>query len=141
MADYPQSPTQRPSGWSPEMERQFQVYMAMDPSVRAWRNSFETRFGEQPLGPNDPRGDFNYRYAYAAGEQPAPYALDGGMPHWGSSGKTAGHPTRWMNDFMGQFGVDPNALQPGQVTPDMQRFMYGNIAGAPLSYMPPSWGR
>lgn len=137
MADYPASPTQRPPGWSPEMERQFQVYMGMDPSVRDWRNSFQTRFGEQPLGADDPRGDFNYRYAYGAGEAPAPYALDGGMPHWGSSGKTADHPTRWMNDFMQQFGVDPNAVDPAQVTPDMQQFIGNTMPQQPFGSLAP----
>lgn len=137
MADYPVSPTSAPPGWSPDVEHQFNAYMAFDPGVRQWRNSFSNRFGEQPLGPNDPRGDYNYRYAFGAGDQPAPYGLDGGAAHWGSAGKTAGHPTRWMNDFMGQFGTDPMGLQAGQVTPQMQQFMQGTIPQQPFGALAP----
>jgi hypothetical protein len=86
----------------------------------------------------DPNGDFNYRYAFAAGDGPHPYSLDGGFPHWGSAGKTANHPTHWMNDFMQRFGIDPMALRDSQVTPEMQQFMSNQLSNAPFSYMPPS---
>ena len=107
--------------WTPQHEQDFQTYMAFDPGVRQWRNAFQTRFGEQPRINDDPT--FNYREAYLAGNGPKPYANDRGFPHWQSTGKAADHPTEWMNRFMQQFGVDPNDVQPHQVTPQMQQFM------------------
>ncbi len=107
--------------WTPDHEQQFQTYMAFDPGVRQWRNAFTTRYGEQPRINDDPT--FNYREAYLAGNGPKPYAHDAAVPHWSSTGKSADHPTEWMNRFMGQFGVDPNDLTPETVTPEMQQFM------------------
>lgn len=91
--------------WTPEQEQGFQTYMAFDPGVRAWRQGFVNKFGEEPNINDDP--SFDYRKAYAAGDGPRAYAHDT-MPHWGSTGKAPDHPTEWMNDFMGQFGQDPN---------------------------------
>lgn len=108
-------------------EHEFQTFMAFDPSVRAWRNGFANKTGEQPNTENDPT--FDYRTAYAAGNRPQAYAHDT-MPHWDSRGKAPDHATAWMNDFMQRFNVDPNDLQPQQVTPEMQQFMRGPLGGA-----------
>ena len=35
-------------GLPPDQEKQFQTFMAFDPSVRQWRNSFQNRYGEPP---------------------------------------------------------------------------------------------
>lgn len=119
MADIP-----RFGALAPDQERQFQLFMGMDPSVRAWKNGFQNKYGEQPDTTNDPT--FDYRQAFLAGNKPQAYGYDT-MPHWDSRGKAPDHQTAWMNDFMQQFGVDPNALQPHQVTPAMQQFMMGII--------------
>ena len=113
------------AGLPPDQEAQFQTFMAFDPNVRAWKNSFQNRFGEPPNIENS--RDFDYRKAWQAGEAPHPYAPDGGMPHWGSAGKSDDHPTAWMNTFMQQFGVDPMTIQPHEVTPSMQQFMQQQI--------------
>jgi hypothetical protein len=111
--------------------------MAFDPNVRQWRNSFQNRYGEQPNTDSDPT--FSYRKAWQAGEVPQPYGPDQGMPHWGSAGKLPGHPTAWMNDFMQRFGVDPNVLQPEQITPEMQQFMQQQIGRQPSPLAIPGW--
>lgn len=90
---------------TPENEGAFQSFMAFDPNVRAWRNGFQNKYGEPPRM-NDP--SFDYRAAYTAGNKPQAYGYDT-MPHWDSRGKAPDHPTAWMNDFMQQYGVDPNA--------------------------------
>ncbi len=125
MADKPRNPL---SFWSPDHEQQFQTYMAFDPGVRAWRNGFQNRFGEQPRIDGD--NTFNYREAYLAGNGPEPYAHDT-VPHWKSTGKSKDHPTAWMETFMQQFGVDPNDIPAGSWTPEMQQFMQGQIGRVP----------
>jgi hypothetical protein len=114
---------------SPEQEKQFQMFMAFDPSVRAWQNSYQNRYGEPPNTTNDPT--FDYRQAWQAGNKPQPYAGDNGFPHWDSRGKAPDHPTEWMNDFMQRFGADPMMLQPQQVTPEMQQFMRQQLSNVP----------
>lgn len=125
----------------PDQEQSFQSFMAFDPNVRAWRNDYANRYGEQPNTQADPT--FDYREAYTAGNRPQPYAGDAGHYHWDSRGKAPDHPTEWMNDFMQRFGKDPMQLQPHEVTPEMQQFMQQQIgpqmpqdlsqyAGAPL---------
>ncbi len=112
------------AGLSPQQEHQFQTFMAFDPSVRAWKNGFQNKYGEPPNTQNDPT--FNYREAWAAGNKPQAYEYDT-MPHWDSRGKAPDHNTAWMNTFQQQFGVDPNALQPEHVTPEMQAFLQAQI--------------
>ena len=59
--------------------------------------------------------DYDYRGAYKAGikEVISPYD---NRPHWPSSTnsgqmlKNPSHPTAWMEFFMRQYGVDPNAM-------------------------------
>lgn len=124
-----------PLGWSPPSEHQFQTYMAFDPSVRAWRNDFQSKFGESPDMSRD--SGFDYRAAYAAGDGPRPYAGD--IPHWGSAGKLPGHQTEWKQHFMTQFGVDPDT--PGlQYSPQMQSFMTKHLSSVPFALAPPPWG-
>ena len=101
----------------PEDERQFQTFMAFNPAVRAWRNSFANRFGEQPVIDG---GNYDYRAAWKAGARPEPIPGDT-VWHWSSVGKSADHPTMWKQQFMDQFGVDPDQVQ--QWTPDMQAFI------------------
>jgi hypothetical protein len=115
-------------GISPEQERQFQTFMAFDPSVRQWRNSFQNRYGEQPQIDG---GDYDYRAAWAAGQGPRPYSADT-VPHWGSAGKMPGHPTEWMQTFFEKFnGADPATLPAELWTPEMQEFMRSQIGGLP----------
>jgi len=108
-------------GASPDpQENQFQYDMMFGQGYRDWRHQFSSRFGEQP-NYNDPL--FDYRAAWRGGARPEPYEPDtvGGEPqyHWPSSVqnpprteavhlKQPGHPTYWMEPFMGQYGVDPN---------------------------------
>lgn len=111
--------------WTAEDERNYQTYMAFDPSVRAWRNGFANKYGEQPNISDD--SQFDYRQAYRAGDGPKDYANDT-MMHWGSSGKRANHPTEWMQEFYEQFGgIDPSTLPADKWTPEMQRFMSDQI--------------
>jgi hypothetical protein len=110
------------AGLPPDQEHQFQTFMAFDPSVRAWRNSFENRFGEQPNTTSD--SSYDYRAAWAAGNRPQPVPNDT-VWHWGSVGKAADHPTEWKQQFMTQFGSDPDQVE--QWTPDMQQFMQQQI--------------
>ena len=108
---------------APAQEQQFQTFMAFDPSVRAWRNSFANRFGEQPIING---GDYDYRAAWQAGVRPEAVPGDT-IPHWSSVGKSDDHPTMWKQQFMTQFGIDPDQLNAAQVTPAIQQFMQGQI--------------
>lgn len=112
--------------WTPGHERDFQTYMAFDPGVRAWRNAFQTQYGEAPRIDDD--SSFNYREAYLAGNGPKAHATDI-VPHWSSAGKSADHPTEWKNRFMQQFGIDPDVVAPQHVTPQMQQFMTNELRG------------
>jgi hypothetical protein len=111
--------------WSPERENEFQVFMAFDPAVRDWRNSFSRRYGEQPQIDG---GDYDYRAAYMGGVRPQRVPNDS-VPHWSSIGKAANHPTAWKETFMQRFGVDPDAVAEGQATPAMQDFMRQVLGG------------
>jgi hypothetical protein len=107
---------------SPQQEHEYNAFMAFDPSVRQWRNAFTNVVGGPP---NTEGGDFDYRAAYLAGSRPAPVPGDP-VPHWGSAGKSADHPTMWKQQFMTQFGVDPDT--PGlQYSPQMQEFIRRQI--------------
>ena len=108
---------------SPQDEQQFQTFMAFDPSVRNWRNSFTNAFGEQPRIDG---GNYDYRAAWQAGVRPEAVPGDT-IPHWSSVGKSADHPTMWKQQFMTAFGIDPDELQANQVTPEVQQFMQGQI--------------
>jgi len=103
-----------------DMAPNFDYDMMFGQGYRDWRRQFSSRFGEQP-NYSDPL--FDYRAAWAGGARPEPYAPDtvGGDPqyHWPSSVqnpprteathlKQPGHPTYWMEPFMGQYGMDPN---------------------------------
>ena len=122
------------AGLPPEQEQQFQTFMAFDPSVRQWRSGFAGRYGEQPN--IEPGGNYDYRTAVKHGVVPQPSDTDGGMPHWPSQVeappyaapiplKAGDHPTMWKQEFMTQFGADPDQLQ--QFTPEMQAFMQQKI--------------
>lgn len=128
MSDYGLRVSPPTAGFSlpPEQEKQFQTFMAFDPSVRSWRNSFANRFGEQPIIDG---GDFDYRQAWMAGNRPQPVPNDT-VWHWGSVGKADNHPTEWKQQFMTQFGVDPDQVQ--QWTPPMQQFMQRQIGRLPV---------
>lgn len=115
------------AGLPPEQEQQFQTFMAFDPNVRQWRNSFQNRYGEPPQIEG---GDYDYRAAYAAGSRPVPVPGDT-VPHWSSVGKAADHPTMWKQDFMTQFGVDPDQQAQQGFTPEMQQFMQAKIGRFP----------
>lgn len=116
-----QTMAQVPGLRAPE-EKEFQTFMAFDPSVRQWRNAFANRYGEQPQTEG---GDYDYRAAWAAGSRPQAVPGDT-VPHWSSVGKAANHPTMWKQDFMTTFGVDPDT--PGlQYTPQMQQFIQQRI--------------
>jgi hypothetical protein len=84
-----------------------------------WYQEFQQNYGERP-NPNDPQ--YDYRAAWRAGIQPERYEYDGGRYHWpsttqdGTPLKGADHPTMWMQKFMQQTGIDPNAL--GLRSPD-----------------------
>lgn len=108
---------------SPQDEQSYQAFMAFDPSVRQWRNSFQNRYGEQPQTDG---GNYDYRAAYSAGVRPQMGAGDT-VPHWSSVGKAADHPTMWKQDFMTQFGVDPDMQAQAGFSPEMQQFMQGVI--------------
>jgi len=104
-------------------EHEYQTFMAFDPRVRRWRNAFTNVVGAPPQTEG---GDFDYRRAYAAGERPNPVPGDV-IPHWGSSGKQAGHPTEWKAQFVERFGVDPDEQAARGFSPEMQDFMRGPI--------------
>lgn len=105
--------------WGPQNEAEFQTFMAFDPNVRAWRTAFQQQHGGLPTIDG---GDYDYRAAYLAGNAPRPVQGDT-VPHWGSDGKAANHPTMWKQQFMSAFGVDPDTLAEGQASPEMQRFI------------------
>ena len=105
------SPTQLP----PAEEALFQQWIKQLP----WYGQFRQQYGEEP----DLAGDYDYRGAYLAGVEPAPYEHDQGRFHWPSADPRTGrmlkapdHPTAWMEEFMRVTGKDPNAL--GIRTPD-----------------------
>lgn len=109
--------------WTDEQEKQFQLFMAMNPDVRTWKNKFGSAYGEQP-NINDP--NFDYREAFINNNTPQPVEGDT-VPHWDSRGKSQNHPTEWMNEFMQQFGVDPTKVPQNAWTPEMQAFMKTQI--------------
>lgn len=104
----------------PAQENQFQAFMNMDPRVREWRLKFMQKYGEPPA---ETDSQYDYRAAWRAGEAPEPVPYDV-VPHWGSTGKSADHPTEWKAKFMDKFGVDPDeAVQTGKITPAMDAFI------------------
>jgi hypothetical protein len=118
---------------TPENEAGYQAFMAFDPSVRQWRNGFQAKYGEVPNTASDP--SFNYREAYTQGNVPQMYAGDNSM-HWDSRGKAPDHPTAWMNDFMGQYGVDPVLqAQQGTLTPPQQQTINGQLSNDLLAQL------
>ncbi len=117
---------------TPENENAYQTFMAFDPNVRQWRNQFQNRYGEQP-SLNDP--SFDYRQAFMAGNRPQEYAGDPGMMHWDSRGKSPDHPTAWMNDFMGRFGVDPIAQAQTGYTPEQSQMVNNQLSQDLLSQL------
>jgi hypothetical protein len=116
---------------TPENEGAFQSFMAFDPNVRQWRNGFQAKYGEQP-NTNEP--SFNYREAYMQGNVPQMYAGDNSM-HWDSRGKAPDHPTAWMNDFMGQYGVDPVMQAQQGFTSEQQQTVNGQLSSDLLAQL------
>ena len=51
--------------------------------------------------------DFDYRGAWLDGETLKVNKNDGRL-HWGSKWKSKDHATAWKNDFMNEFGYDPD---------------------------------
>lgn len=103
-----------PMTLSPEDERQFkswlqglQWYKDIEAKVPKGVNLFEELTG--------PESDYDYRRAYAAGISPVMYEYDGTY-HWPSSLedgtmlKAPDHQTAWMEYFMREIGLDPNAV-------------------------------
>jgi len=115
---------------APNDEKAFQAFMAFDPNVRAWRNGFQAQYGEPPRM-NDP--SYDYRAAYMAGNKPQPVPGDS-VWHWGSEGKAADHPTEWKQQFMTQFGYDPDQPPPGGMTPEQQQFTTNALYPQFLNY-------
>jgi hypothetical protein len=111
------------AGLPPDQEHQFQTFMAFDPNVRQWRNAFQNRFGDQPKIEGS---DYDYRAAWADGSRPQAVPGDT-VPHWSSVGKAADHPTMWKQEFMTQFGVDPDQQAQQGFSPEMQQFMKAKI--------------
>lgn len=121
------------AGLPPQQEQQFQTHMAFDPTIRAWRNGFAAKFGEQP---DINTQNYDYRTAWKHGVQPEPSEYDNGAYHWASQVtappyakpldlKAPDHQTMWKQTFMDQFGVDPDGVQ--EWTPEMQAFMQKQI--------------
>lgn len=103
----------------PDQERQFQTFMAFDPSVRDWRNKFAQQYGEAPAIDG---GDYNYREAWQAGARPE--AVPGDLvPHWSSVGKAENHPTMWKQHFMDRFGSDPDEQAHAGLSPMQSAFI------------------
>lgn len=120
------------AGASPQREHEFQTFMAFDPQVRAWRNAFTNVVGAPPQIEG---GDYDYRAAYLAGHRPTLGPSDV-VPHWGApegsdspmtTAKAADHPTMWKQEFMTQFGVDPDMQAQAGFSPEMQQFMQAKI--------------
>jgi hypothetical protein len=84
----------------------------------------------------DPGGDYNYRAAWVGDAVPAMDPASGEFhgqsyaeipPYKPIALKSEDHPTQWKGEFMTQFGVNPDMLQEGQVTPEMEQFMQGEV--------------
>ena len=120
-----------PPGWSPESEQRFQLALMSQPGWRDWYRGFIAKVGQKPN--LDPGGDYDYRRAYSYGAVPELDPVSG--DYHGLSAITAppyaealplkagDHPTAWMETFMRVFGVDPRAVPPDQVTPEMVSFI------------------
>ncbi len=119
--------------WGPQQEADFQTFMAFDPNVRTWRNAFQRAVGGPPQTEG---GDYDYRAAWLAGQGPQPVSGDT-VPHWGSAGKRPGHPTEWKQQFMTQFGIDPDTA--GNATPAQSSFLNQQLVNDFLSNLDP-WG-
>ena len=65
-----------------------------DPGFDAWYRKFAERNGLDP-NPDDPRHQYDYRAAYAAGAMPT-YDPTDGMLHLPSEFKAKGHPNRFV---------------------------------------------
>lgn len=115
--------------WGPGREAEFQAAMASQAPFSDWNRQFQQRYGEKP-NLDDPT--YNYRLAYALGQQPQNYAHDPGMMHWSSAApvapyaapadlKGANHQTKWMQTFMDHYGVDPNEASGEQMQDAIRR--------------------
>ncbi len=123
--------TVAPQTLSPENEMAFQRDMQFAPGWRDWRRDFHNSYGQMPN--IEPGGDYDYRRAWLYGAAPQFDPVSG--THHGLSAvqaapyaeplplKTPDHPTAWMETFMRQFGVDPRAVAPADVTPEMVEFL------------------
>jgi hypothetical protein len=109
--------------WGQDREQQFQQDMRQTPPYSDWNRQFQAKYHEQP-NLDDPQ--YNYRLAYALGEQPQSYAHDPGMMHWSSAAPVApyrdaaslkgpNHPTLWMEHFMQRYGTDPHEANADQI--------------------------
>ena len=120
-AGWTQLPTEdEAAGWvplaPPPEEAEFQA------GVRdtGWFREYVQEHGEEPdLRPmsEDPKQgpNYDYRRAWNAGIRPTRAKYDRGKYHWPSSTpegehlKSKNHPTRWKEDYMREYGADPDA--------------------------------
>jgi hypothetical protein len=114
----------------PAQEQQYQVDMAFDPGIRQWKNEFTNAVGGPPNTETDP--SFDYRKAWAAGDTPRTSA--DGSQHWGSSGKSSNHPTKWKAEFVDKFGKDPDTMHEDSFTDEMKNFISEKVPMPVLDY-------
>ena len=110
---------------APHEEQQFQDWI----KGTGWYKEFQKQYNEQP-NLDDPQ--YDYRAAWKAGLQPERDPYDKNRYHWPSSlpsgqmlkGKE--HPTAWMEYFMRDTGINPEALgwkTPQEAEPIRQQLM------------------
>ncbi len=114
------------------LEQQFQRDMIFAPGWRDWRRDFIKNVGGPPN--TDPGGDYNYRLAWLAGATPELDPGTGEVHGFSSTAlppfkdavnlKADNHPTMWKEDFMQQFGANPDLVARGEQpkTPGMNQF-------------------
>jgi hypothetical protein len=125
-----------PSKLTPDEEAKFQQWVR----ATGWHKEFKTRYGGDP-NLDDP--EYDYRAAYKAGLYPTRYEHDKGAYHWpsvtpqGGMLKGKNHPTAWMEGFMQETGVDPNAV--GATKEDWDR--YQMLQRAPDQMPIDEWAR
>lgn len=110
---------------APHEEQQFQDWI----KGTGWYKEFQKQYNEQP-NLDDPQ--YDYRAAWKAGLQPERDPYDKNRYHWPSalpSGqmlKGKEHPTAWMEYFMRDTGINPEALglkTPQEAEPIRQQLM------------------
>ena len=100
-----------PEGWNADKEAAFQDKIKNHPDYKPWYDAFVQRYGEAPYLGLD--ADYNYRLAIDRGVKPVPDPYDNNILHCNSASgditlKATDHPDRWKEDFMRQFGYNPD---------------------------------